>query len=146
MINSILKNRKTRFFTLTLAFASVISLGILMQSCSKDDFENILYAEYLDIDMNKTTAFTTAELELIGMAVQRICKHSVFNGEKYEMLDKKTFSQINVSERLYNNLYQGKRNVAYVKSPRIKLKAEPIYTQGFGWMCSSYSLSHAETN
>jgi len=37
MKTRILKYLKTRFFTLTLAFASVISLGILMQSCNKDE-------------------------------------------------------------------------------------------------------------
>ena len=39
MNNSILKNSRIRFFSLTLALASVISLGIFTQSCSKEDEE-----------------------------------------------------------------------------------------------------------
>jgi hypothetical protein len=37
MYTYILKNSKTRVFTLFLALASIISLGIFVQSCNKED-------------------------------------------------------------------------------------------------------------
>jgi len=79
MKTRILKYVKTRFFTLTLAFASVISLGILMQSCSKDEEpvldEAILNSSELEefiiagADFQQSLAAFTASLNKIDLSI-----------------------------------------------------------------------------
>ncbi|MCE5204939.1 MAG: hypothetical protein LLF80_02375 [Porphyromonadaceae bacterium] len=134
-----------RIFTLSIVLISLVSSGIFMQSCTNDDVEDKLYAEYLDLDVYKNTKFTTSEMEIIMKAMKRIGKQSFFDGEKLEVLDKKTLNQLNISERLYNYIYPGMYKDNNFKSPRLKLKYESESAQEGFITTVTTTYSHAET-
>ena len=81
MNNNILKNSRITFFSLTLALASVVSLGIFTQSCSKDEEpldESILNSSELEeyiisgADFKQSLAIFTAGLNKIDFSTLEV--------------------------------------------------------------------------
>ena len=157
-MSSIDKKNKIRKCWLSVSFIGMISLGIFIQSCNKED-DNVnaeyLYdmdMKYLDLDVTSTTAFTNAELNTIANAIQRIDKHIVFDKDnnKY-VFQLKSSAEINVSQRLFDYIYAGiginPSNVPFNSSNVPRLKGDDLENTtifGFGYIQSIYSLTHQE--
>jgi len=108
MNNNILKNSRINFFSLTLAFASVIFLGIFTQSCSKEDEEPLDKAilnsseleEYIiaGADFHQSLAIFEKELNKIDFSTLEVTYNA--EGKKVIHLPDAFVSSIKIEEKV----------------------------------------------
>jgi len=147
----IFTNKKIGFLSLGLFLACMVSLAFLVQSCSQenelaDTTDNYSKVQYLDLDVTSTTAFTKADLNTIGSALQRISAYMIFdkNSKKY-VCQLKSPNEINVSERLFNYVSQGVQPYTENTMPRLKDDMEQMLICGLGYYQYSWYMTDAET-
>ena len=136
MNNSILKNSRIRFFSLTLALASVISLGIFMQSCSKDDEkpldEAILNSTELEefiiagADFQKSLAIFTSELSKVNFSELEVSYDA--EGRKNMRFPTGTVS-VRIEEK--GQTFNEKKNALRKKFPQLSSLREEVEKKYF---------------
>ena len=124
MYTNILKNSKISVFTLCLALASMISLGIFTQSCSEEESINNLpflhlSREYSSRDLNNMPVI---DLEIFRSALKRI---TISENKGIYQMNIKSGSDVNISENLFHifkDIIEISNNNALIKPvvPRLK--------------------------
>ena len=146
---------KNGTFSLGVILLSIITFGLMVQSCQMEDDtlllnENLEYSGYLDINVyNNTKAFTEHELKIITEAFMRIDKYLTEKNDLAFILGNKrdVRMSLNISENLFEYLLLGINMDNPVRNTQIRLRsgAEVESQSGPGYYMRSVKLSHSET-
>ncbi|HXJ99050.1 MAG TPA: hypothetical protein VNJ50_09400, partial [Gelidibacter sp.] len=124
-----MKQIKNITFSLTVILVSIITFGIITQSCEMED--DTLHSdekmEYLDINVhNNTKAFTEQELKIITEAFMRIDEYLLKKGDIAFIFDNKrdVGTSLNISENLFEYLLLGIPSDNSIRDTQIRLKAD----------------------
>lgn len=145
-----MKQIKNITFSLTVILVSIITFGIITQSCEMED--DTLHSdekmEYLVINVhNNTKAFTEQELKIITEAFMRIDEYLLKKGDIAFIFDNKrdVGTSLNISENLFEYLLLGIPSDNSIRDTQIRLKADVETQSGGGYFIRSVKLSHSET-
>jgi len=143
----IYKNKTVRIFSLGLMLASIVSIGLFVQSCSQDDDylaieDSSINAKYLDFDVESSTKISSEEIKILTDAIERASNYLVFDGEKY-VCKLESAREINISDRLFNYIYPIMQNIQTTNIPRLKYDVET--SGGGGSNVVDVDFNHQET-
>ena len=109
--------KKKGIFGLGVILVSIITFGLMVQSCQMEDDtlllnENLEYSGYLDINVyNNTKAFTEHELKIITEAFMRIDKYLSEKNDIAFILVENSTSKCNFADKIGKFVfYRARRN------------------------------------
>ena len=147
--------KKKGIFGLGVILVSIITFGLMVQSCQMEDDtlllnENLEYSGYLDINVyNNTKAFTEHEHNIMTEAFMRIDKYLTEKNDLAFILGNKrdVRMSLNISENLFEYLLLGINMDKPVRNTQIRLRsgAEVEIQSGTNYYIRSVKLSHSET-
>ncbi|HTO14565.1 MAG TPA: hypothetical protein VLZ83_02290 [Edaphocola sp.] len=145
--------KKNDTFSIRIILVSIITFGIMMQSCEIADQslffdEKTGYSEYLDVNVhNNNKAFTERELKIINEAFMRIDKYLSEKSDIAFILNNKqeVGTSLNISQNLFEHLLLGINKGESIPIPPIRLKAGIETEHGPNYFIRSVQLSHSET-
>lgn len=143
---------KINFFSVLVM---LIAVCFSFQSCNNDADNFVLEnssQKYLDLNVDTNIEFTSAELNILKEAFQRIDPYIVVEDDKY-VLTIQSYKELNMSETLFDYLCVSidianetcSSNRINIPMTRVKGGSEAVTTMGLGYYQTTIYLSPADT-